>query len=348
MWFLRSGIQEPNGGIARYYHSDVQRNARVSTEITGYGISTLVYLYDQTGDAAYREAASRAGQFLLHRAWNARLQAFPFEHADSSAKPEALSYFFDTGIIIRGLLALARLTNDGEYRDVAIQVGVTMATDFVAGDSYHPVIALPAKTPLPWLPKWSRNPGCYQLKSAMAWHDLYETTGDRQFLAWYRTAFTIAISQHDGFLPGDSDESTMDRLHAYCYFLEGLLPFSAKPEGQLVLAAGIARVSSYLRQIAPVFARSDVYAQLLRLRLLAGTGEAAPLNLEEAAEEAAHIPEFQFSHTDLRIGGGFWFGRKGPKLLPFVNPVSTAFCLQALDMWQKWQSGVALDRKSLI
>ncbi len=33
-WFLNSGIQEPDGGVARYYRSDAGRNAAVSNEIT--------------------------------------------------------------------------------------------------------------------------------------------------------------------------------------------------------------------------------------------------------------------------------------------------------------------------
>jgi hypothetical protein len=36
---------------------------------------------------------------------------------------------------------------------------------------------------------------------------------------------------------------------------------------------------------------------------------------------------------DARIGGGFGFGRKGDEQLPYVNPVSTAFCMQALTLW---------------
>src|SRR5258707_3087888 len=31
-WLLRSGIQEPGGGVARYYRTDVEKNAPVSTE----------------------------------------------------------------------------------------------------------------------------------------------------------------------------------------------------------------------------------------------------------------------------------------------------------------------------
>ena len=41
-WFLDSGIRFPHGGVARFYRSDLQQNASVSTEITGYAASILL------------------------------------------------------------------------------------------------------------------------------------------------------------------------------------------------------------------------------------------------------------------------------------------------------------------
>ena len=58
----------------------------------------------------------------------------------------------------------------------------------------------------------------------------------------------------------------MDRLHAYCYFLEALL-FTA--DNREALASGIEHAGRLLREIAPSFERSDVNAQLLRVRLVA-------------------------------------------------------------------------------
>ena len=49
-WFLNSGIQDSSGGVARFYHTGIARRARVSTEITGYTVSTLVFLYERTGE----------------------------------------------------------------------------------------------------------------------------------------------------------------------------------------------------------------------------------------------------------------------------------------------------------
>jgi hypothetical protein len=132
----------------------------------------------------------------------------------------------------------------------------------------------------------------------------------------------------------------MDRLHAYCYFLEGLLPRATRSDCAPVLCAGIARVGRLLREIAPAFERSDVCAQLLRLRIYAAALEVAPLDAGLAEEEAAKLRASQFSDPDPRLHGAIAFGRRASELAPFANPVSTAFSLQALEMWQRSQEGV--------
>jgi len=347
-WYVKSGIQEPGGGVARYYLADVGRNALVSTEITGYAVSALVYLYGRRGNPSFLEAAVRAGRFLAERAWNPLLKTFPFEHSDNGAQPQALTYFFDCGIIVRGLLTLWRATGDDSLLVCAREAGRSMEADFIRERDIHPILTLPAKQPLRYTPQWSRSPGCYQLKSALAWHELFEATGETSFRTSYERALRLALESKDAFLPAETPEKTMDRLHAYCYFLEAVMPHPNRPECRNALEEGIGRVSGYLREIAPLFARSDVYAQLLRVRLYAENLAGMPLQEAEAAEEAASIQTFQCESSDGRIDGGFYFGRKGETMLPFVNPVSTAFCVQALDLWHSRGKDVRLDPRSLI
>jgi hypothetical protein len=333
-WFLDSGIQETGGGVARYYRSDVKENARVSTEITGYAVSALFYLHSETGQQEYFEAAVRAARFLARTAWDARLGTFPFEHSVNGDRGAALAYFFDCGIIVRGLLAAWRILKDVEFRDTAIAAGRAMAADFRARDAIHPILRLPDKRPLPYQARWSARPGCYQLKSAMAWYELFETTGEMEFLRAYESAVEAALANEDEFLPGESSrEKVMDRLHAYLYFLEGLLPALDRPDCAQAFSAGIDRVAAYLREIAPLFARSDVYAQLLRARLYGESLAKIPLDHPAAAHEAEQAAGFQLNSPDACTAGGFLFGRKGGEPLPYVNPVSTAFCVQALAQW---------------
>jgi hypothetical protein len=120
----------------------------------------------------------------------------------------------------------------------------------------------------------------------------------------------------------------MDRLHAFAYFLEALLAVADRPPVAEALATGIPKLSGLLCEIAPAFARSDVYAQLLRVRMIAARRGVFPLDVAAAEEEASAIASF------IRDDGGFWFGRKAGQFLPFSNPVSTAFCLQAIAMWE--------------
>jgi len=222
-WFLQSGIQDASGGVARFYRSDLRQNAHVSTEITGYAVSALLFLHRRTGDCAYLEAGLRAARFLTRIAWDAQLGTFPFELSSNGALP--LAYFFDSGIIVRGLLSAWRATEDVEFRDVAIAAGRAMLADFPSREGIHPILALPEKRPVAWEPRWSMSPGCYQLKSAMAWHGLFEITGESAFSHGYESALEAALENDRDFLPGESDlQRVMDRLHAYGYFLEASRP----------------------------------------------------------------------------------------------------------------------------
>ena len=65
-WFLQSGIQEASGGVARYYRSDLRKNAPVSTEITGYAVSTLLFLDEErrSFDAERRSPAERRSDMV--------------------------------------------------------------------------------------------------------------------------------------------------------------------------------------------------------------------------------------------------------------------------------------------
>ena len=328
-WFLRSGIQEPSGGVARYYRADLQRNHRVSTEITGYAASTFVYLHSLTGDQRYLDRALAAGRFLAGAAWDPACCVLPFE-----LDPAAFTYFFDCGIAVRGLLSVWRATGAAEFLAVAAMLGDSMSRDFAAGPAeFHPILSLPEKRSLPRdAARWSQCPGCYQLKSAMAWWDLAEATGDLAFRQPYEALLPAAIQDAYSFLPGHQvPAKVMDRLHAYLYFLEGLLPRATEPPCATAIREGIARVAGYLRSIAAEFERSDVYAQLLRLRLYAA--EIAPLDHAAAHEEAERLAAFQAASADPRVDGGFYFGCAAGALLPFINPVSTAFALQALALW---------------
>jgi hypothetical protein len=257
----------------------------------------------------------------------------------------SLSYFFDAGIIARGLFALWRATGDAEYREVAVEVARSMQRDFRGERGYFPVLELPGKQPRSGNGRWSREPGCYQLKAAMAWLE----SGERELVEAYDSMLESFLADHSRFLDnGEDRESTMDRLHAYCYFLEGLLPRASLPDCAEALRNGIGLVRSLLVEIAPRFERSDVCAQLLRIRLYCAALGVVPLDAQAAEDEAARIRAYQYRDRDPRLDGGFCFGRRGSEMTPFANPVSTAFAVQALEMWHHLQAGRPLTEPSAL
>ena len=72
----------------------------------------------------------------------ARLRAMPFE-----LDPPDLAYFFDCGIVVRGLLAVWRATGEEEFLEAAASLGESMAADFASRTALHPVLSLPGKSP---------------------------------------------------------------------------------------------------------------------------------------------------------------------------------------------------------
>jgi len=329
-WFLHSGIQEPSGGVARYYRVESGANLPVSSEITGYAASALAFFHQRTGNPDYLDAAVRCARFLAGPAWDVASNTYPFEPGSDRA------YFFDIGIIARGLMAVSRITGDAQFQQRAHEAALSLGFDFLGDSSFYPVISLPEKEPLPEEPRWSRKPGCYQLKSALIWREIGDEHADRMF----NVALAMSLASHQTFLSDEPDqEKVMDRLHAYCYFLEALLAATEHPEVRDALKWGIARAGTLLREIGPTFERSDVNAQLLRVRLIAHHEGIVTLDEAAAEEEAAHTASFQTESFETRLDGGFWFGRKGNTMLPFSNPVSTAFCAQALALWDDHKRG---------
>lgn len=338
-WFLSSGIQEASGGVARYHLIGERRNARISTEITGYAVSAFLELEERLGDSAYAAAAEAAGILLCH-AWDERCSAMPFEWSADGRVPESLSFFFDNGIIARGLLRLWRKNGENRYLETAVRCGESMRRDFVNERDIHPILELPSKRPTPRDARWSRSSDCYQLKAALAWLELAECTGDSSFTGEYEKALSRALDTWPRFFEHEPrPDRIMDRLHAFGYFLEGLLPRAGRPEVRRALEEGIGRASAHLRDVRGGFERSDATAQLLRVRLWADQLGAVPLDEEAAAQEAAWTAAHQMASEDPRLEGGFNFGRRDGKPTNFSNPVSTAFSMQALALWQDHLEG---------
>lgn len=336
-WFLDSGIREPSGGYSRYYRSEIQKNLPVSTEISAYVAKGLLFLFRTTGDSQYLDAAKKTTNFLVDQAWDPALGLFPFEYPSPTAESPYLSYFFDCGIIVRCLVAMWHETHEDRLIEVASAASHGM-TAFWTGRDYHAILELPGKQPLPRTAQWSTGPGCYQTKSALAWWEVAEITGDEKLRQDFLNTIESGIHTCRGFLAGANERlKIVDRLHAYSYFLEAMSPLLDRPECVQTYRFVLEEAARYRRELAPEFERSDVYAQILRARVRAS--HVLPVDVAAATEEAERLAEFQSESAELRFHGGFYFGKRGGAISPHVNPVSTTFAIQALEMWRAYKAG---------
>ena len=337
-WFLHSGIQSASGGVSRFYRADLHKYKPVSTEITGYTASTLVCLFQATGDQRYFDRARETARFLCDHAWDTPLATFPFEHPSPSKHSHHHAYFFDCGIIIRGLIAVWRLTREDRLLETAVAASHGMLADFHSGSDFHPILQLPDKQAIPRADHWSRMPGCYQTKSALAWWEVAEVTGETKLRDAYLEILQASLLTYREFLPGTSERlRVMDRLHPACYFLEALYPVLDRADCVEAYRYMLDEVACSLREIAPDFCRSDVYAQLLRARVYGA--KAIPPDTVAAYEEAVALAEFQVGSEDPRLDGGFLFGRRHGEMVPHSNPVSTGFAIQSLEAWRAFAAG---------
>ena len=213
-----------------------------------------------------------------------------------------------------------------------------MIADFHSGSDYHPILRLPEKEPVERVGKWSQLAGCYQIKAALAWWEVAEITGEQGLRDAYMEMLEVGLRTHRSFLPGTAERlRVMDRLHAYIYFLEALSPVLDRADCVAAYRCGLEAVSGYLSEIAPEFARSDVYAQLLRARVFGA--KVIPVDTFVAREEAATLAGFQAVSEDKSIDGAILFGRRDGRMILHANPVSTAFAIQALEVWRAFEAG---------
>ncbi len=340
-WLAHSGIQAESGGLSRYYRGDTQEYKNISTEITAYGIQAYIQL-PVPGEPGLLSHALRAGQFLCYDAGDPQTGVFPFELPRTGFPRSPLVYFFDCGIVIRALIALWNATGDPMYLERAERCGATMVQRMSRLDgAFFPVLDLDSGVPSAKPESWSLDVGVHQLKVGLAFLELAELTSSGLFSRTAEGLLQWSLRRHEIFLPGcDAKDQVADRIHAYCYFLEGLLPFVERHfECALALQSSMARVENSIAEAAPALERCDCVAQLLRLRLLGDYMGFGELDISAASREAERVAGFQIHSEDPRTNGAFSFGRRNGELVSHANPVSTTFALQALRMWQEHQSG---------
>ena len=344
-WLAISGIQDQSGGVSEGFRTDTRDYSLISSTATGYYIAAQLWS-QRFSRGALPATASRAGGFLVERAFDMSSEMFPQRFGDDNDERTRLAYFFDCTVVVRALVQLWDATKNPAFLDCAQRCGLALHSRMPTVDgAFFPIYDLKSDRAYAEAGSWKVEMNVPQLKGALALLELYKATGRGEFEHDAEALRKWCLKRHESSLPGDGDDTRIaERLHAYCLFLEGLLPGVAlDAESGRVLQFGLLRVENFLDEFGPELQRSDVIAQLLRLRLYADKLGLMELDYKRADQEAAHLIKFQTQSSDPKTDGAFTLFRRTEKSSPALDLTATVFALQALEMWEQAEEGGLRD-----
>ncbi|MFH1420618.1 MAG: DapH/DapD/GlmU-related protein [Candidatus Aenigmatarchaeota archaeon] len=358
-WLLFSGIQNitadtrTDGGFNSWYDADTGTYPYIYSEITGYGITTLLYLYNKNKEEILLEHAKMAADWLINVAVHATggvKTRFYYKYANNSADEQnfysfdsEIIYSFDNGMVMYALTNLYKLTGIDAYLEHAKKIANFLLgmqkSDGLFYATYNAKTGELGDTQ----DKWSTQSGSYHAKVAMGLIDLYEVCGDERYLnsAIKICNAALLLQKPEGRFISFSD-SGATHMHPHSYSAEGLLYAGIKlgnneyleaarraTEWALAMQLETGGVPCIVADEVNKNERSDTLAQTLRL--------AALLLSSGLINHKTKIDELRkrllgFQHRN----GGFIYGSdETGKKMNHTNSWCTMFALQALDLYNK-------------
>ncbi|MAH43278.1 hypothetical protein CL614_06220 [archaeon] len=363
-WLVNSGIQNisldtrTNGGFNSWYNLDEKKYPYIYSEITGYGITTLLYLYKQTKEEILLDRAKIAADWLInvamHKSGGVKTRDYleDTHEAGMYSFDSEILYSFDIGMVLFGLINLYKVTEIEAYLDNAKKIADFLLTmqrpDGMFFASYDAKTGKMNDT----LGKWSSQSGSYHCKNAMGMIDLHEVTGDKKYLdsAVAVCDAALKMQEEDGRFVSFRDTGGT-HVHPHSYTAEGLIYVGVKTHNKMYMQAAAKAVewtlmqqletggvpSLYVDSKPNINERVDTLAQTLRLGVLV-TQYGCMID-DHVIERMAKLKDRLLSLQHLEEGshkGGFYFGFEDGNKMNHVNSWCSMFALQALDMYDKF------------
>lgn len=342
-WLLHSGIQNPEGSFNAWFDLEKNAHSYIYTEISGYALTLLLYLYKEMGDNIYFQRAQKVGDWLLKIQHHSGAFPTAFYLFDDSPKKSNGFHSFDAGMVFNGLANLFRHTKQEKYL-ISAKKAADWVLDYQKKDgSIAAIVDEDSSKVKDNEETWSSQPGSYHAKLAIGYLNLHDLTKEKKYLGAVRKLcdYALFFQQPDGqFFTYGKIKGT--NFHPHAYTAEGLFVAGTYlDEVKYKKAAQEATqwaISCSKEGIIPrhkhnnVFnynERVDVLAQIYRLAILLG------MKSDSDEEILNRILEYQYFGKNKSQRGGFLFGKlsSGEKV-PHINCWVSMFVLQALKLQQ--------------
>ncbi len=307
------------------------------SEITGYAITTLLFLHSlEENEDLLKRAKAAADCLISLKKQEVFPSIFSLTHHNFKHREE-LTYTFDIGMILNGLVNISKTTKEEKY----LQESKKIADFFVRIQKENG--SLPAIYNLiedkfeDTNETWSTHSGSYHAKNSIGLIHLYDITKDQKYKNTATKLCNYALTQQkeNGRFISHVEGGT--NLHPHCYSAEGLLCTGIYLNKQDYIDSAVKATEWILKnekdnKIPRIYTttfnynqRNDVLAQSLRLTIfLQKMGY-----LQEYKNKTIKLLKslIEFQHEQ----GGFMFGldTNGNKL-NHINTWTTMFALQTL------------------
>jgi len=362
MWLLKSGIQNAGGpgkgGFNSWFDLARKDYSYIYSEITGYGITSLLYLSRYFGEEFYLDKAVSAYEWLATSALDdsggvrTRDYYHDMENSGRYSFDSGNIYAFDNGMVLYGVVNLYKRTGDSRHLAFARTLADFLVKNMVKDDgSFYAVYnsLTGEKTDKPG--KWSTQTGSYHAKLALGFGDLFGVTGDLQYERVVKDLLRHSLRYQEAsgrFVTDRADNST--HLHPHLYSAEGLL-YAGISSGEKDFVSSAAKAVKWAldsaredggvpkkfdgKDFSP-FYRSDILAQALRLGSwlygLDMLGEEYAPALKKLRRK---LVSFQYRGSGSQDGGFYYgYGLDGAKK-EHLNSWCTMFAVQALMMYDE-------------
>lgn len=358
-WLLNSGIQninkdkKTNGGFNSWYDIDKRTYPFIYSEITGYGITTLLYMNKNSKEEILIDRTKLAADWLITNAYGKCGGIKTRYFLDDKSFRNQEMYVFDAGMILYGIVNLFKVTKIPKYLDAGKNIANFLLKCQKQNGLFYAIYDAEKDAYIDKEGKWSTQSGSYHAKVAMALIDMFNITKEEAYrkAAMKICHASIKLQKRDGrFISLKENGDT--HLHPHSYSAEGLLYVGDKlNNNEYILSAVKACEWALKNQLSNggipyyyennghgiPYERVDVLAQTLRLGcLLYSMKRLEEKYVDNLKRLKDRLCEFQITKGAKEEKGAFFFGTDyDGNQRNHANSWCSMFAFQALDMYER-------------
>lgn len=359
-WFLNSGIQNIQKGKDTYgsFNSwfDIKNNkfSFAYSEITGYGITTLLYLYSLSEGKSniLLDRAKIAADWLMKKAFNQEVGGIRCRYDFDLKKFSERICSFDNAMCLNAFVNLFKQTGDKKYLNFSIKIANWILRMQKKNDSFYTRFFTDNNTLEETGDKWSKQSGSFHAKIAIGLLNLGLLLGEGKYINRVKRIcdFALKFQKDDGrFITDVNTKGTF--LHPACYTAEGLLTAAIVLKDKKYINAVKKFVKWILKNkletngfpayfldgnFIPVES-PEINSQVLRLCLILNSASGKILSRDVLDFCIKRLLKYQCQIKSKKTYGGFysgeaWFYKEKNLFKEHVNSWVTMFILQVLFM----------------